>query len=194
MESHQVCLVMVVHNNSDIIKGCLDSVRDLIDYWVIYDLGSQDHTRKLIKNFSKKYKIPGELLTTETTLIDRSVQRNHALGVARERAKYLLLMEPNWQLALPSDFKGTIPNYGKICILDQATGEDIPIIIDASLPGKYIGAAHEYFACDSSDVNMMYLSDNMVLRPDLTTSVQSNISILEAAVETDPMEIGRAHV
>ena len=40
---------MIVKNESKIIKRCLDSVKDHIDYWVIVDTGSTDGTQDIIK-------------------------------------------------------------------------------------------------------------------------------------------------
>ena len=40
---------MIVKDESKVIKRCLDSVKPLIDYWVIVDTGSKDDTKKVIK-------------------------------------------------------------------------------------------------------------------------------------------------
>ena len=50
---------MIVKNESEVIKRCLDSVIPVIDYWVIIDTGSNDGTQDIIKNHLKD--IPGEL-------------------------------------------------------------------------------------------------------------------------------------
>jgi hypothetical protein len=34
-----VCLNMIVKNEADVIRRCLDSVRPIIDRWVIVDTG-----------------------------------------------------------------------------------------------------------------------------------------------------------
>ena len=44
-----ICLTMIVKNESKVIRKCIDSVRDYINYWVIVDTGSTDGTQDLIK-------------------------------------------------------------------------------------------------------------------------------------------------
>ena len=57
-----ICLNMIVKNESEIITRCLDSVKDLIDYWVISDTGSTDGTQQIITDYFKQHNIPGLLL------------------------------------------------------------------------------------------------------------------------------------
>ena len=54
-----ICLTMIVKNEAHIIRRCLESVRDFIDYWVIVDTGSTDGTQQLIRQLMGD--IPGEL-------------------------------------------------------------------------------------------------------------------------------------
>ena len=56
-----LCLVMIVKNESKVIKRCIDSVKDYIDNWVIVDTGSTDGTQKLIIDIMDEYGIKGEL-------------------------------------------------------------------------------------------------------------------------------------
>ena len=44
-----ICLTMIVKNESQVIRRCIDSVKDYISYWVIVDTGSTDGTQDLIK-------------------------------------------------------------------------------------------------------------------------------------------------
>ena len=48
-----ICLVMIVKNEAEVIKRCIDSVKDHIDYWVICDTGSTDDTKNIIKQITK---------------------------------------------------------------------------------------------------------------------------------------------
>jgi len=36
-ERASVCLVMIVKNESEVIRRCIESVKDYIDFWVICD-------------------------------------------------------------------------------------------------------------------------------------------------------------
>ena len=58
MSKNSVCLNMIVKNESKVILRCLESVKDIVDYWVIVDTGSTDGTQIIIQDYLKG--IPGE--------------------------------------------------------------------------------------------------------------------------------------
>jgi len=41
-----ICLTMIVKNEAQVIRRCIDSVRRFISYWVIVDTGSTDGTQE----------------------------------------------------------------------------------------------------------------------------------------------------
>ena len=54
-----ICLNMIVKNEAHVIRRCLDSVRPIVDSWVIVDTGSSDGTQEIVRNWFAD--IPGEL-------------------------------------------------------------------------------------------------------------------------------------
>jgi glycosyltransferase involved in cell wall biosynthesis len=97
---------MIVKNKAHCIKRCLNSVKPLIDYWVIVDNGSTDGTPKIIKEFLKDIK--GEL--HERPWINFRHNKNDALILAKGNADYILFMDPEDKLAFPNNFTWPLLN------------------------------------------------------------------------------------
>jgi glycosyltransferase involved in cell wall biosynthesis len=89
-----ICLNMIVKNESAVIKRCLASLRDVIDYWVILDTGSTDGTQAIIKEYL--HDIPGEL--HERPWVNFAHNRNEALKLAHGKGDYLLFIDADEEL------------------------------------------------------------------------------------------------
>ena len=76
------CLNVIVKNEARVIRLCLDSVRPIIDYWVIVDTGSTDGTQEAIRQHLDG--LPGELI--ERPWVDFAHNRSEAVALARMRA------------------------------------------------------------------------------------------------------------
>lgn len=81
-----ICFCAIVKNESKIIERCLESVKHLMDYWIIIDTGSTDNTQNIIKNYLKN--IPGELI--EKPWIDFATCRNYYVQAAAHKTDYIL--------------------------------------------------------------------------------------------------------
>src|ERR1700733_8577172 len=95
-----ICLNMIVKDETPVIQRCLESVKPLIDYWVIVDTGSTDGTQEVIREFMKD--IPGEL--HEDVWVDFEYNRNQALALAKNKGDYLFFIDADEKLLLPSPF------------------------------------------------------------------------------------------
>jgi predicted GH43/DUF377 family glycosyl hydrolase/glycosyltransferase involved in cell wall biosynthesis len=84
-----IALAMIVRNEEAIIERCLESVRSLIDYWVICDTGSSDATVALVNAGLEG--VPGQLHHAQW--VDFGHNRTELMGHAREAADYLLLID-----------------------------------------------------------------------------------------------------
>lgn len=66
----KVCLCMIVKNESNIIKRCLDTAKPFIDFISICDTGSTDGTPTIIRNWGKNNNIKTTVHTPKYNLID----------------------------------------------------------------------------------------------------------------------------
>src|SRR3990167_4045655 len=96
-----ICLNMIVRNEVDVIERCLESVKPLIDYWVIVDTGSTDGTQDKIKSILQN--IPGEL--HEQAWESFAHNRTEAIMFARGKADFLFVIDANDTLSIPPKFK-----------------------------------------------------------------------------------------
>src|SRR5437016_3249348 len=88
---NRICLVMVVRDQGPLLRRCIESVTQLIDYWVICNAGSADETRGILEECLKG--IPGEV--HEVAWVDAGRNRTEALSLANGKAEYHLLLEPD---------------------------------------------------------------------------------------------------
>jgi tetratricopeptide (TPR) repeat protein len=89
----KICLNMIVKNESKIIKRLLESVKDIIDSYVICDTGSTDNTIELITNFFKNTNIKGKIIFE--VFKDFGYNRTFALKACEneKNADYILLLD-----------------------------------------------------------------------------------------------------
>ncbi|WP_327368059.1 glycosyltransferase [Streptomyces sp. NBC_01217] len=137
-----ICLCMIVKDEAKVIERCLDSVRDLVDAWVISDTGSRDGTQELIRATMKG--IPGELHEDPWT----NFGHNRTLNIqrARGRADYLLLIDADM----------AVRREGPLSALSELSADSymvrhlgaleyrIPRLVRGDIPWRYEGATHEY--------------------------------------------------
>src|SRR5579885_2975943 len=96
-----ICLNMIVKDESQVIKRCLNSIKSLIHYWVIVDTGSTDGTQEIVREFLSD--IPGEL--HERPWVNFGYNRNEALNLARGKGDYFLFIDADDRLKFKTGFK-----------------------------------------------------------------------------------------
>lgn len=141
-----ICLNMIVKNESRVIKRCLDSVKSIIDYWVIVDTGSEDGTQEIIKEYLKD--IPGEL--HERPWRNFGFNRTQAFKLAKGKADYLLFMDADDTVELVGEFSKDSLTEDLYNMWRGTKGFSYirPQIVRADLPWKFVGVTHEYLASD----------------------------------------------
>lgn len=95
-----ICLNMIVKNETKVLPRLFRSVKDYIDYYVIVDTGSTDDTIELIKREMAAYGIPGEV--HERPWVNFGVNRQQALelAVAADKADWLLIIDADEELGV----------------------------------------------------------------------------------------------
>ena len=143
-----ICLVMIVKNESAVIRRCLDSVAKYIKYWVIVDTGSTDGTQEIITSYMDELGIPGQLFNS--TWKDFGTNRTESLQLSAGKCDYQLIIDADDVLEVDNDnvFDNLIMDSYKILIkLNEMSYKRIQLI-RSSLKWKYVGVLHEYLAFD----------------------------------------------
>ncbi len=135
---------MIVRDESAVIERVLNSVRGLIDSWVICDTGSTDGTQGLICH--KLADVPGTL--HETVWRNFGHNRTELIRLAEGKADYLLLLDADMVLVkegeLPDEL--TADSY----LLKSAGEQEYwrKLLVKGDRRWSYFGATHEYIALD----------------------------------------------
>jgi hypothetical protein len=144
-----ICLCMIVKDESRVMDRLADSVRDLIDTWVICDTGSTDGTPERVQEAFKD--IPGELFFDEWK--DFGTNRTLMLERARGRADYLLILDADHTVSVGGRLpRLTAEAYSLLEAYPLPSGEApsrwMPRLVRGDLPWRYVGTAHEYLDWD----------------------------------------------
>ncbi|NGM36140.1 glycosyltransferase [Methylobacterium sp. DB0501] len=139
---------MVVRNEAPIIRACLESLRPLIDAWVVVDTGSTDGTQDIVRRALAD--LPGTL--SERPWRGFAETRSEALDLARRHGRYSLVVEAGDRLDAP-------PGYALPALtadgytLGVASGASLCRrlqLLRSALPWRYDGAIHESLGCEEA--------------------------------------------
>ena len=184
-----ICLNMIVKNESAVIRRCLDSVRPIIDYWVIVDTGSTDGTQQIIREHFKD--IPGEL--HERPWQDFAHNRSEALVLARGHGDYVFVIDadeileitPVFEMPrLESDSYNVQIKYSGCTYLRRQ-------LVSNALPWRYEGVLHEYMTCEQAQTEEFLPGIHTVPHHDGARARNANTYrydalVLEKALLEDP--------
>jgi tetratricopeptide (TPR) repeat protein len=140
-----VCLNMIVKDEAHVIRSCLESMRPLIDTWVILDTGSTDGTQDVIRDVYSD--LPGTLYERPWKGFDGS--RSEAIELARASADYLLFIDADDRMEVEPGFRMpelTLDAY-RVALHDGPIIHWRPALVSTRLPWRYEGVLHEYITC-----------------------------------------------
>lgn len=140
-----LALCMIVKNEEKVISRCLNSVKHLIDYWLIIDTGSTDLTKKIICEELKT--IPGEL--HDSKFVNFAHNRTEYMKKIKGITDYCIVLDADEVLVDNGFNKSQLfldcYNVGYLGNSDYY----YPIIFNTSLDWRYEYVVHEVPECDS---------------------------------------------
>lgn len=186
----KICLNMIVKDESRVIQRCLDSVKSLIDYWVIVDTGSKDGTQAIILEQLKD--IPGMLY--ERPWKNFGYNRTEAFELAKGKGDYILFMDADDTLVYEKGFQFSSLTQDLYTMWRGIEGRwsyQKTQLVRADLPWKWIGVTHEYLDCDipyTSGVleKIKYVSGDGGASSYDPNKFLKNVELLEQALLEDP--------
>ncbi|MDP4003121.1 glycosyltransferase [Methylobacterium sp. NEAU K] len=186
---------MIVKNEAPVIRRCLESVRPIIDHWIIVDTGSTDGTQDLVR--AALADLPGTLV--ERPWVDFAFNRTEALNLARPRGAYTLVIDADDELIIPAGFMMPSLDAGgcNVQILDENTRYHRPQLFNNAFSWRYRGVLHEFAECKeivwTGNLPIAMRRGHDGARRRDATTYQRDAEILERALikETDPFLISR---
>jgi tetratricopeptide (TPR) repeat protein len=134
---------MIVRNESAVLGRCIGSVIDLIDSWVICDTGSTDDTPEILQSLLGH--LPGQL--HRRPWVNFGHNRTELFTLANGAADYLLLLDADHTVERRAEIG---PLTADEYMVRQREGVEhwLPRLVRGGLPWRFVGATHEYLACD----------------------------------------------
>ncbi|MFO1392373.1 MAG: glycosyltransferase [Steroidobacteraceae bacterium] len=185
-----LCLSMIVKNEAPVIRRCLDSVRPLIDYWVIVDTGSTDGTQQIIREHLRD--VPGEL--HERPWKDFAHNRSEALELARPHADYSLIIDADDVIEIPRGY--TLPRLKADAYYLDIDHPPVRyqrlLVVSNARPWRYRGVLHEFLTCEGAGpagkLPLLYRMNFDGARRRDPSTFEKDARVLEQALatETDP--------
>ena len=191
--SKKICLNMIVKNESRVIRRCLDTVKHVIDYWVIVDTGSTDGTQDIIKEYMKE--IPGELI--ERPWVDFGHNRSEALAFTKGKGDYVLFMDADEKLEYTPSFKSFSLDRDFYYVAVRGSAADFLsynrfLLINNHLPWDWKDVLHEYLVVPEEAkagevlTQVTCFTDSDGFRAEDPRKYYKDAEVLEKALEKDP--------
>jgi glycosyltransferase involved in cell wall biosynthesis len=180
-----ICLVMIVRNEAAVMRRCLESVKPVIDYWVICDTGSTDATPEILQQILAG--IPGTL--SREPWVDFGHNRTQALKLAKGKADYHLLLDADMTLNANGDFREKLSADAFFLRHEGAIDYWIERLVSDRHDWRYVGPTHEYIWSDTAERKAKLVELTVVHHEDggsRKDKYQRDIQLLKRALDTDP--------
>lgn len=147
-------LVMIVKDESPVIRRCLESVKPFVDWWVIADTGSTDDTPEIVREVMGD--IPGELVYSEW--VDFATNRNIVLDRARMAYRgYALTIDADEVLEIPHPCPAWDAKYDGLMLPVEYAGTryDRLALVRLDKPWRWEGVVHELLTLEGADIGYL---------------------------------------
>lgn len=152
----RVMILLMIKNESKIIKRSIDSTLPFADAIFIEDTGSTDDTVDVANNHFKTLSVPGKI--TQHPFKTFGYSRSHSFTSAQEFCKelgwnpaktYVFAMDADMNLVVGPTFdKETLRQSGYNVVQSNGGLEYVNMrLMRLSDPWKCVGATHEYWSC-----------------------------------------------
>lgn len=182
----EISLCMIVKNESDVIKRCLESVKDVVDEMIVVDTGSTDNTIEEAKSVGAK-------IYNFDWIDDFSAARNYSFSKATK--DYVLWLDADDILnnndidlfkSVKNSLDGSIDSYTMNYVLTiSPTGQFINSIrrnrlVKRDRNFKWIGQVHEYLEVYG---NITHTNINIIHKKEKAYS-NRNLKIFRSMIES----------
>jgi glycosyltransferase involved in cell wall biosynthesis len=158
----RVMILLMIKNESKIIKRSIDSTLPFADAVFIEDTGSTDNTVEVANEHFKTLSVPGKI--TQHPFKNFGYSRSHSFTSAQEFCKelgwnpaktYALAMDADMNLVVSPAFdKETLSLSGYQLIQANGGMEYLNMrLMRLSDPWKCVGATHEYWSCPQNQIS-----------------------------------------
>lgn len=160
----KVCLNMIVKNEAKNLPRLFDSLKDIIDDYVIIDTGSKDDTVKVIKEYWDNLKIKGHIETIPFK--NFAYNRTEGLKLARKKSKsdFILLLDADMVLVNQGFEKSQLLGKEVITIKQKNSFIEWSNVrfISRKIEATCVGVTHEYYDTKggiNEELNTLYIQD-----------------------------------
>ncbi len=188
MSDMRLCLCMIVRDEAHVVGRALQSVRDIIDYWVICDTGSTDGTMdRIIEALAG---VPGEL--HRVGWVNFGHNRTDVLRRAKGKADYILIMDADMAAVVRGPFKNKLSADAYDIRYEGDLDYCQPMLVAGRHDWAYVGVTHEYIAAPTArvtrplpELTLHHFCDGGS-RPEKYTR---DVALLTAALQENPNDI-----
>lgn len=175
----KIALVMIVKNEQKRITVTFDSVKDIVDCFVIVDTGSSDNTMDIVRNYCNEHKIE---LHMEQKIFPHPFHfanaRNSSIELAEDKCDYMLLLDSNDEVKGGKELVHFITTYkgeesGFYMCQEWWCGTGLDKYYNVRLVKskhgwRYKGAIHEYIQSDTHSKTIRIQNKNIKIYQDRT--------------------------